>query len=115
MRPTVHGLELDSKTRCLHWNSALDIIAIRMRCCVTYYACRECHDALAQHVTEVWPRTEWDERAVLCGACGYELTVRQYLRGQSQCPECRAGFNPGCHRHRHLYFAAEMDPPMAEP
>ena len=78
-----------------------------MACCRTYYACRDCHDALADHPAQVWPQATWDEPAVLCGACGTELSIRTYLACESQCPACRANFNPGCHKHRHLYFALE--------
>ena len=105
LRPAVHGQSLDPQTRCAHWHSELDIIAIKMRCCSAYYACRECHDELAGHPAALWPQAEWDEPAVLCGACGTELSVRDYLACESQCPACRARFNPGCHKHRRLYFA----------
>lgn len=105
MRPTVHGLDLDPQTRCAHWASPLDIIAIKMKCCGAYYACHDCHDARADHAAQVWPREAWDELAVLCGACDHELTVAEYLACDSRCPRCGAGFNPGCHKHRHLYFA----------
>ena len=104
--PPVHGLDVDPSTRCAHWHSALDIIAIKMRCCGAYYACRECHDALADHPAQVWAADERDAPAVLCGACGHELTVSEYLACESRCPLCAAPFNPGCHKHRHLYFAA---------
>ena len=100
----VRGLDLDPQTRCAHWRSPLDVIAIRMRCCRTYYACRDCHDALAEHRAAVWPQAEWDQAAILCGVCGHELSVRDYLHCESRCPDCGAGFNPGCHKHRHLYF-----------
>src|SRR3954467_2097326 len=53
LRPPVHGRALDAQTRCAHWHSPLDIIAIKMRCCGAYYACRECHDELAGHETQV--------------------------------------------------------------
>lgn len=105
MRPPVHGLDLDPQTRCAHWHSPLDIIALKMRCCETYYACRDCHDALAGHPAKVWPRAEWAQPAVLCGACGTELSVAEYLACESACPGCGAGFNPGCHNHLDLYFA----------
>lgn len=107
MRPPVHGLDLDPQTRCVHWRSPLDIVAIRMRCCGAYYACRDCHDALADHAAQVWPRAEWDQAAILCGACGRELSVSAYLASEDRCPSCGAGFNPGCKTHRHLYFASE--------
>jgi uncharacterized CHY-type Zn-finger protein len=103
-RPAVFGLGLDPQTRCAHWRGPLDVIAIRMRCCGDYYACRDCHDALAGHAAAVWPQADWGERAVLCGVCGGEFTVRQYLACENRCPACGAPFNPGCRLHRHLYF-----------
>jgi uncharacterized CHY-type Zn-finger protein len=106
LEPRVHGVGLDSQSRCAHYNGPLDIVAIKMRCCRLYYACRECHDALADHPADVWPRREWNETAMLCGACGEELTVRQYLDCGDRCPACLAGFNPGCKAHHRLYFAA---------
>jgi uncharacterized CHY-type Zn-finger protein len=102
--PEVHGVGLDAQTRCAHWRSALDIVAIRMRCCGAWYACKDCHDALAGHPIQVWPRAEFDQPAVLCGACGTELTVRQYLACANRCPACAAAFNPGCRLHYGFYF-----------
>jgi uncharacterized CHY-type Zn-finger protein len=107
LRPPVHGRSLDVETRCAHWRSPLDIIAIKMRCCGAYYACRDCHDELAGHPATVWAVEEFSQPAILCGACGAELSVSQYLNCNSRCPRCGAGFNPGCQAHRHLYFAAE--------
>lgn len=103
-RPEVRGLDLDPETRCAHWHSPLDIIAIKMRCCGVYYACRDCHDALADHPAQVWPRSAWAEAAVLCGACGTELSINAYLACDNRCPACGAAFNPGCKLHHHLYF-----------
>lgn len=100
----VRGVDLDRQTRCTHYHSTLDIIAIKMRCCGFYYACKDCHEALAGHAIQVWPRSEWDQPAVLCGACGEELTVRQYLDCGSKCPHCKAAFNPGCRKHYQFYF-----------
>ncbi len=111
MPPQVHGLGLDNQTRCVHWRSALDVIAIKMRCCGEYYACRDCHDALAGHPTRVWPTAEFDEAAVLCGACGDEMSVRTYLGSGNRCPACAAPFNPGCWLHHHFYFATEASRP----
>ncbi|MBL6936226.1 MAG: hypothetical protein ISS15_13775 [Alphaproteobacteria bacterium] len=106
VKPLVHGVALDSQTRCAHWHSTLDIIAIKMKCCGAYYACKDCHDALAGHDAAVWPRAEFGETAVLCGACGVELSVRQYLDCGNACPACGAAFNPGCRNHYHFYFEA---------
>lgn len=105
MRPLVHGIELDGQTRCAHWRSTLDIVAIRMRCCGLYYACKDCHEALAGHFIETWPESEWDAKAVLCGACSGEMSIREYLACNDACPSCGAAFNPGCRLHRHFYFA----------
>ncbi len=109
MRPEVKGVDLDPQTRCAHYHSALDIIAIRMACCGTYYACRECHDALADHEATLVPASAWEAPGVLCGACGIEISVKAYMAGDSQCPGCGAAFNPGCKTHLHLYF--ETEPP----
>lgn len=103
-RPNVSGIDLDSQTRCSHYNKPVDIIAIKTKCCGVYYACKDCHDALAGHSMEVWPPSEWDQLAVLCGACGEELTILQYLKCANVCPVCEAPFNPGCRNHHHLYF-----------
>src|SRR6185312_10479305 len=103
-RPEVRGVGVDSETRCAHYNTPTDIIAIRMKCCGVYYACKDCHEALAGHVIEVWPRAEWDRHAVLCGACGRELTIHEYLGSGYRCPACGAAFNPGCRNHYDFYF-----------
>ncbi len=103
-RPPVLGLQLDAQTRCAHWRSPRDVVAIKMRCCGAYYACKDCHDALAGHPTEVWPRAEWDAAAVLCGACGHEMSINAYRQSDDHCPACGAGFNPGCRSHYRFYF-----------
>jgi len=106
MPPIAHGVSLDPQSRCAHWRSPLDIIAIKMRCCGRYYACHDCHDELESHPVEVWPKAEWDQPAILCGACKTELSVHQYMDCGNVCPACGAGFNPGCRNHYHLYFEA---------
>ncbi len=105
MREHVHGLDLDPETRCKHWHSTLDIVAIRMKCCGLYYACKDCHEALAGHDIETWPEADWSAKAVLCGACGNEMSIREYLSRNDVCPSCSAPFNPGCRHHRRFYFA----------
>ena len=100
----MRGVGVSAQTRCAHYRSVLDVIAIRMACCGEYYACKDCHEEVANHVTAVWPRAEWDTRAVLCGVCGYEMTIREYLECGNQCPRCEAAFNPGCRNHYDFYF-----------
>lgn len=104
MRPAVRGIELDGETRCAHYNSPLDIVAIKMKCCGEYFACKECHAVLADHALEAWPRDESHRRAILCGACGCELTIAEYLESSDRCLACDAPFNPGCRVHRGYYF-----------
>jgi uncharacterized CHY-type Zn-finger protein len=105
-RPEVYGVDLDAQTRCAHYRTALDIIAIRIKCCGIYYACKECHLALADHPIQVWPQVEWTKPAVHCGACGNEMTINEYMASGNGCPHCRASFNPGCREHYHFYFAS---------
>lgn len=102
--PEIRGVDLDGQTRCVHYRSGLDIIAIRMKCCGVYYACKDCHEALAGHPIAVWPRAEWNQPAVLCGACGHEMSIAQYMASGYACPACRAAFNPGCRKHYAYYF-----------
>jgi uncharacterized CHY-type Zn-finger protein len=101
----VHGVEIDARSGCAHYRSPLDLIAIKFKCCQTYYACSQCHEQEVDHPTQVWPRAEFGEPAILCGACGRELTITAYLQCEAVCPCCRASFNPGCRQHYHLYFA----------
>jgi uncharacterized CHY-type Zn-finger protein len=112
LTPEVRGLNLDAQTRCFHYHSPLDIIAIKMKCCATYYACKDCHDALAKHPLEPWPPSEAHTAAILCGACRTELTISAYLACNSICPACQAAFNPRCSNHHHFYFAGHAIRPV---
>jgi uncharacterized CHY-type Zn-finger protein len=103
-RPRVHGIDVDPQTRCRHYHGPTDIIAIKMKCCGEYYACKDCHEELAHHAIEVWPRAEWTTPAILCGNCGRELTIEKYLASNATCPHCAAAFNPRCANHYHFYF-----------
>ena len=132
---TVRGVDVGPETRCRHYDSELDVIAIRFPCCGTFYPCYECHLAVADHEPERWgdessaasedadrrnrPRTQGDDTgrtniegsdadAVLCGVCGTVLTVAEYVDCDDRCPECDAEFNPGCRRHYDYYFADEL-------
>ena len=101
----VKGIDVDEETRCFHYHSAIDRIAIKFYCCGDYFPCFECHQAAGCGNHQVWPKENFDQKAVLCGSCGYELTVEEYLHCASSCPNCSAAFNPGCSLHKHLYFA----------
>ena len=109
MRESVRGIDLDPQTRCAHYHGPTDIIAIRMKCCGEYYACKDCHGALAGHPIELWPEAQWNERAILCGACKSQMSIREYLQSNYKCSVCAAQFNPKCKNHYHYYFAVERD------
>ena len=98
------GLDVDPQTRCAHYRSERDIVAIKFKCCGDWFSCHECHALLAGHAGQVWPKEEFDERAVLCGNCAQQLSIAEYLRSDSVCPRCQSQFNPGCTQHHHLYF-----------
>ncbi len=100
----VLGVALDDQSRCAHYHGPHDIVAIRFKCCGKYYACKDCHAALADHAIAVWPESEWTTLASRCGACAVEMTIQDYLSGEARCPACGAGFNPRCRYHHHVYF-----------
>lgn len=100
----VHGIALDSRTGCAHYRSTLDIVAIKFECCQTYYSCFYCHQAEAGHNASVWSRSRFDEKAILCGACGTQMSIRQYLECRAVCQTCGSAFNPRCESHYPFYF-----------
>lgn len=99
----VYGLQLDPETRCQHYHSEFDIIAIRFNCCDQFYACYDCHQQLADHSATRWPPEHFAEKAILCGNCNNILTIHEYLC-KNHCPNCEAQFNPKCKNHWHFYF-----------
>ena len=106
MAPRVLGPVVDEMTRCVHYRTPVDIIAIKFACCHEYYPCHLCHEETADHVARQWTRDERDQEAVLCGACRTELTIASYL-ATNECPNCRSPFNERCRLHTHLYFEIE--------
>jgi uncharacterized CHY-type Zn-finger protein len=101
----VKGYLVDDDTRCTHYHSLLDVIAIKFKCCDAYYACYYCHEENAGHPAQRWEVNEFDTKAILCGICSGELTIAQYKAAGFSCPHCNASFNPNCVKHNHLYFA----------
>ncbi|WP_049989895.1 CHY zinc finger protein [Natrinema salifodinae] len=100
----VVGVDVDSDTRCAHYRTERDVVAFRFACCERYYPCFRCHEERADHEAIPWPRERFDEPSVLCGVCGDEHTVPEYLAADYRCPACDAAFNPGCANHAELYF-----------
>ncbi|CBT76921.1 MULTISPECIES: CHY zinc finger protein [Glutamicibacter] len=99
----LRGVRMDGQTRCAHYHSLFDVIALKHDCCATFYPCHLCHAELADHQAEPWPADRFDEPAVLCGVCSTQLSPAEYLE-TSSCPNCQALFNPGCKLHLDLYF-----------
>ncbi len=100
----IKGKAVDDNTRCIHYHSPADIIAIKFKCCNEYYPCYQCHEEEVDHPAQLWKKEEWVQKAILCGECKSELTIRQYMDSGNQCPNCGAAFNPNCMKHYHLYF-----------
>lgn len=100
----IKGDLIDHETRCTHYHSERDRVAIKFYCCQTYFPCYKCHEAYGCGEATVWPKKAFDHKAVLCGSCGEELTIAEYLQGLSKCPFCQAAFNPNCRLHQHFYF-----------
>ncbi|WP_430791304.1 CHY zinc finger protein [Virgibacillus flavescens] len=95
---------IDNETRCKHYHSEIDRIAIKFYCCGEYFSCYECHAEHGCGNPDTWPKNQQNARAILCGACQEELTIQEYLGSAASCPRCSASFNPGCSLHHHLYF-----------
>jgi len=79
-------------------------VAVRLKCCETFYACIRCHEELAGHAPIVWGKDEREVHAIFCGQCHNTLSIAEYLNCQDSCPRCDAAFNPRCVHHHHLYF-----------
>jgi uncharacterized CHY-type Zn-finger protein len=104
----VMGKPIDHQTRCIHYHTVNDIIAIKFKCCDQYYPCYSCHEETAGHAVEQWPKHQWNCKAILCGNCKHQLTIEEYMRCDNQCPQCKALFNPNCKMHYQLYFEMKM-------
>lgn len=100
----VFGNNVDAQTGCAHYRSPLDIIAIKFKCCGKWFPCFECHAESSEHPAQIWSADDFETRAVLCGKCGYQLTINEYFKSNFVCPDCSGKFNPGCANHYRLYF-----------
>lgn len=99
----IHGHIIDDQTRCEHYASEKDIIAIKFKCCNKYYPCYKCHNDLENHPISVWENHEFDELAILCGVCKMEQSISLYLK-MGKCINCKSVFNDGCKKHHKIYF-----------
>lgn len=103
----VFGAIIDEETRCKHYHTNEDIIAIKFYCCQKYYPCIQCHTEVADHKVQLWPKAKHEYKAILCGHCGYDLSIPEYMNSSFECPNCHSQFNSGCKNHYHLYFELE--------
>ena len=82
--PAIEGLELTKHggSRCAHWHSELDVLALQAPCCGKFYACASCHDACEDHALEPWPAdTPVSQPALMCGVCRHRYSIETYIRG----------------------------------
>ena len=99
----VYGHIIDNQTRCKHYATDKDIIAIKFKCCNKYYPCYKCHNECESHTISVWNKEEFNELAILCGVCKTEQPINLYM-DNGKCINCNSIFNDGCKKHYHLYF-----------
>lgn len=104
--PVVYGAVVDAQTRCIHYCTELDVIAIEFACCRAFYPCHLCHAEHAGHPAQQWPLDQRHQEAILCGVCSTRLRIDDYLATDT-CPSCTAAFNPRCALHAHLYFTLD--------
>src|SRR3982750_2846381 len=100
----VRGSSVNEQTQCAHYHSDRDIVAVKFKCCDTFYACILCHEELAGHRPVVWDKNERNTHAIFCGECQNTLSIAEYLGCGNLCPLCGAAFNPSCATHHHLNF-----------
>ncbi|EGW30027.1 uncharacterized protein SPAPADRAFT_144251 [Spathaspora passalidarum NRRL Y-27907] len=102
---TLKGQLVDKHSRCIHYHTTIDIIALKYKCCQTYYPCFQCHQELTNHKVEKYNLTDLESiKVVLCGECYNELLFDEYKNNQMKCVYCHHEFNPGCSLHYDLYF-----------
>ena len=99
------GRLVDVQSRCVHYRTDRDVVAIRFACCRPFYGCHLCHQECADHPAVVWSSADRDVHAVVCGVCRGTLSIGDYVVADG-CPQCGATFNPRCRLHHHLYFGA---------
>lgn len=99
----IYGLLVDDESRCIHYHSEKDVIALQCYACKHYYACYQCHNALEDHVFSPYPLALTQDRPILCGVCKRLLTYATY-KDVTACPSCQSPFNPGCKQHHSYYF-----------
>lgn len=95
---------MDREGRCKHYHSALDIVAIKFKCCNEFYSCIYCHLESENHTPSKWSYSEFHVEAIFCGSCQSKMSISAYLACNYECPNCHSPFNPKCKNHNHFYF-----------
>src|SRR5699024_1709835 len=97
----IHGLmvsgAIDQETRCKHYHSELDRVAIKFHCCGRYFPCIQCHGECGCGERKVWPRDTFNEKAILCGNCGEELTINDICIAKISVPHAGQILIPVAH------------------
>src|SRR5699024_8847876 len=99
----IHVLTVDDESRCTHYHTPLDIIAIKFKCCNKFYSCYKCHNENENHEIIRWEKDEFDEQAIICGVCNQTRSTNDYMLSEV-CQHCSAIFNHRCKYHHHIYF-----------
>ena len=50
----LRGIEGDDETRCRHYRTERDVVAIALPCCETFYPCTECHRLASWSTSASW-------------------------------------------------------------
>ncbi|KAI5959805.1 HOT13 [Candida pseudojiufengensis] len=102
---TIKGQLVDNQTRCIHYHTPVDLIAIKFKCCPKlYYPCFKCHEELNNHSIEKYDIKDKTEEVIICGNCFNTMTIENYINCNSKCPYCKSIFNSKCSLHYDLYF-----------
>lgn len=100
----VFGSIYDNETRCTHWHTDKDIIALKFACCGKYWPCYQCHNSCMEGPLRKYAVVESAVKVVLCGSCAEEMTFQEYIDCDYACKKCHGEFNPGCKLHYGIYF-----------
>ena len=109
MTKKINGLLVDNESRCQHYHSPLDIVALKCYDCQKYYACYQCHDHIEDHRFRAYPCHIRQDKVVICGVCLHEMTIENYQKSIS-CSHCHSRFNPACSKQTGLVTKETMSP-----
>ena len=73
--PLLRGVGLDAQTRCAHYATARDVVALRFACCPAYWSCHRCHAELTDHPAVPVPADALDVVAAVRFAGQHGLRV----------------------------------------